>query len=81
MTKHGWLLSPLHLDNDQIRALIEKYTLYSQNSKIIKYAKSTIYEHFMKFGFKNRFGSWVTEKDQIDRIFICDSVFESNEKI
>ena len=46
-------------------------------------SKSTIHEHFVKLGY-NRFDVWVphdlTEKNLMDRISICDSLYKCNEE-
>jgi len=45
--------------------------------------KSTIHEHFVKLGYINRF-IWVshdlTEKNLMNRIFICDLLYKCNEE-
>jgi len=48
-------------------------------------SKSTIHEHFVKvLGYINRFDVWIphdlTEKNLMDRISICDSVYKRNEE-
>jgi len=49
--------------------------------------KSTIYEYFVKLGYINRFDVWgthtsndLTEKNLMDRISICDSLYKRNEE-
>jgi len=45
-------------------------------------SKSTIHEHFVKLDYINRFDVWVphdlTEKNLMDRISICDSLYKRN---
>jgi len=67
-----------HIENNsryRTRKLIE----------ILNMSKSTIYEHFVKLGYINRFDVWVphdlTEKNLMNRIFICDSLYKRKETI
>jgi len=47
-------------------------------------SKSTIHEHFVKLGYINRFDVWVphdlTEKNVMDLISICNSLYKRNEE-
>jgi len=48
-------------------------------------SKSTIHEHFVKLGYINHFDVWVphgdlTEKNLMDRVSICDSLYKRNEE-
>jgi len=51
---------------------------------MLNMSKSIIHEHFMKLGYINRFDVWVphdlTEKNLMDRISICDSLYKRNEE-
>ena len=48
-------------------------------------SKSTIHEHFVKLGYINHFDVWVphdlTEKNLMDRISICDSLYKRGDTI
>jgi len=54
-------------------------------TEILNISKSTIHEHFVKLGYINRFDVWVlhdlTEKNLMNRIFICDSLYKRKETI
>ena len=47
-------------------------------------SKATIHEHFVKLDYINRFDVWVphdlTEKNLMDRISICDSLYKRNKE-
>ncbi|XP_012061365.1 PREDICTED: histone-lysine N-methyltransferase SETMAR-like [Atta cephalotes] len=51
-------------------------------AEMLNMSKSTIHEHFVKLGYINRFDVWVphdlTEKNLMDRISICDSLYKCN---
>ena len=51
---------------------------------MLNMSKSTIHEHFVKLSYINRFDVWVphdlTEKNLMDRISICDSLYKRNEE-
>ena len=53
-------------------------------AEMLNISKSTIHEHFVKLGYINRFDVWVlhdlTEKNLMDRISICDSLYKRNEE-
>ena len=63
---------PSTTDEDQIKTLIENNTRYTtcKLAKMLNMSKSTIHEHFVKFGYINRFDVWVphdlTEKNLTD---------------
>jgi len=54
-------------------------------AEMLNMSKSTIHEYFVKLGYINRFDVWVphdlTEKNLMDRISICDSLYKCNEEI
>ncbi|KYM84830.1 hypothetical protein ALC53_05043, partial [Atta colombica] len=49
-------------------------------AEMLNMSKSTIHEHFVKLGYINRFDIWIphdlTEKNLMDRISICDSLYK-----
>lgn len=51
---------------------------------MLEISKTTIHEHFVNLGYVNRFDVWVahdlTEKNLMDRISICDSLYKLNKK-
>jgi len=51
---------------------------------MLNMSKSTIHKHFVKLGYINSFNVWIlhdlTEKNLMDRISICDSLYKRNEK-
>jgi len=74
---------------DQIKTLIEnnpRYTRYMTRklTEMLNMSKSTIHEHFVKLGYINRFDVWVphdlTEKNVMDLISICNSLYKRNEE-
>lgn len=79
---------PSTTDEDRIKTLIENNPRYTtrQLAKILKISKSTIHEHLVKLGYvkPSRFDVWVphdlTEKNLMDRISNCDSLYKRNEE-
>ncbi|XP_018050476.1 PREDICTED: histone-lysine N-methyltransferase SETMAR-like [Atta colombica] len=75
---------PSTTDEDQIKILIENNPCYMTRklAEMLNMSKSTIHEHFVKFGYINRFDVWIphdlTEKNLMDRISICDSLYKCN---
>ena len=73
-------------DEDQIKTLIENNPRYTTRelAEMLNMSKSTIHEHFVKLGYINCFDVWVphdlTEKNLMDRISICDSLYKRNEE-
>ncbi|XP_017796120.1 PREDICTED: histone-lysine N-methyltransferase SETMAR-like [Habropoda laboriosa] len=65
-------------DNEKIKIL------GCPEREMLNISKSTIHKHFVKLGYVNRFDVWVphdlTEKNLMDRISICDSVYKRNEE-
>ena len=63
---------PSTTDEDQIKILIENNSRYTTRklAEMLNMSKSTIHEHFVKFGYINRFDVWVphdlTEKNLMD---------------
>ena len=72
-------------DEDQIKTQIENNPRYTTRklAEMLNMLKSTIHEHFVKLGYINRF-IWVshdlTEKNLMNRIFICDLLYKCNEE-
>jgi len=79
-------VGPSTTDEDQIKTLIENNPRYSTRklAEMLNMSKSTIHEHFVKLGYINHFDVWVpydlTEKNLMDRISICDSLYKHNEE-
>ncbi|XP_012060168.1 PREDICTED: histone-lysine N-methyltransferase SETMAR-like [Atta cephalotes] len=77
---------PSITDEDQIKTLIENNPRYTTRklAEMLNMSKSTIHKHFVKLGYINRFDVLVphdlTEKNLMDRISICDSLYKRNEK-
>ncbi|XP_018055291.1 PREDICTED: histone-lysine N-methyltransferase SETMAR-like [Atta colombica] len=75
---------PFTTDEDQIKTLNNPRYMTHKLAEMLNMSKSTIHEHFMKLGYINRFDVWVpqdlTEKNLMDRISICDSLYKRNEK-
>ncbi|KOX74646.1 Histone-lysine N-methyltransferase SETMAR [Melipona quadrifasciata] len=77
---------PSTKDEDQIKTLIENNPRYTTRklAEMLNMSKSTIHEHFVKLGYINRFDIWVphdlTEKNLMDCISICDSLYKRNEE-
>ncbi|XP_017795782.1 PREDICTED: histone-lysine N-methyltransferase SETMAR-like [Habropoda laboriosa] len=77
---------PSTRDEDQIKTMIENNPHHTtcKVGEMLNISKSTIHEHFVKLGYINRFDVWVphdlTEKNLMDRISICDSVYKRNEE-
>ncbi len=73
-------------DEDQIKILIENNSRYTTRklAEMLNMSKSTIHEHFVKLGYINYFDVWVphnlTEKNLMDRISICDSLYKHNDE-
>jgi len=73
-------------NEDQIKTLIENNPRCTTRklAEMLNMSKSTIHEHFVKLGYINRFDVWVphdlTEKNLMNCIFICDSLYKRNEK-
>jgi len=74
---------PSTTDEDEIKTLIEynpRYTI-RKLAEMLNMSISTIHEHFVKL---NRFDVWIphdlTEKNLMDRISICDSLYKRNEE-
>jgi len=83
--KNAWVSPPS--DEDQIKTLIENNPHYTTRKlvEMLNMSKSTIHDHFVKLGYINRFDVWVphdlTEKNLMDHISICDSLYKRNEEI
>ncbi|XP_012057453.1 PREDICTED: histone-lysine N-methyltransferase SETMAR-like [Atta cephalotes] len=77
---------PSITDEDQIKILIENNPRYMTRklAEMLNTSKSIIHEHFVKLSYINRFDIWVphdlTEKNLMDRISICDSLYKRNEE-
>ncbi|XP_018046256.1 PREDICTED: histone-lysine N-methyltransferase SETMAR-like [Atta colombica] len=77
---------PSTTDEDQIKTLMENNPHYTTRklAEMLNMSKSTIHKHFVKLGYINRFDVWVphdlTEKNLMDRISICDSLYKRNEE-
>ena len=77
---------PSTTDKDQIKTLIENNPRYTTGklAEMLNMSKSTIHEHFVKLGYINRFEELVphesTEKNLMDCISICDSLYKRNQK-
>ena len=77
---------PSTTDEDQIKTLIENNPRYTTRKlgEVLNMTKSTIHEHFVKLGYINRLDVLVphelTEKNLMDRISICDSLYERTEE-
>ncbi|CAK9808456.1 Histone-lysine N-methyltransferase SETMAR [Anthophora quadrimaculata] len=77
---------PSTTDEDLIKSEIEdnpRSTL-RQLAEMLNKSKSTIHDHIVKIGYVNRLDVWVphdlTEKNLLDRISICDSLYKRNEE-
>jgi len=53
-------------------------------AEMLNMSKSIIHEHFVKLGYINCFNVWVphdlTEKNLMDLISVCDSLYKRNEE-
>ena len=72
-------------DEDQIKTQIENNPRYTiRKLEMLNMSKSTIHKHFVKLGYINSFNVWIlhdlTEKNLMDRISICDSLYKRNEE-
>ncbi|XP_017796822.1 PREDICTED: histone-lysine N-methyltransferase SETMAR-like [Habropoda laboriosa] len=77
---------PSTTHEDQIKTLIENNPRYTTRelAEVLKISETTIHELFVKLGYVNRFDVCVphnlTEKNLMDRISICDSLYKRNEE-
>ncbi|XP_018058409.1 PREDICTED: histone-lysine N-methyltransferase SETMAR-like [Atta colombica] len=77
---------PSTTDEDQIKTLIENNLRYTirKLAEMLNMSKSIIHEHFVKLGYINHFYVWIphdlTEKNLMDRISICNSLYKHNEE-
>jgi len=76
---------PAVVDNDQILTLIENNPrhMIRDIAEIVHISHMSVIRHLKTLGYINRYDVWVpynlTEKNLMDRIPICDSLFKRNE--
>lgn len=76
---------PSTTDEDLIKTAIENNprSTTPQLAEMLNKSNSTIHDHIVKLGYINRLDVWVphlTEKNLMDRISICDSLYKRNEE-
>ncbi|RLU19787.1 hypothetical protein DMN91_008346 [Ooceraea biroi] len=78
---------PSTTDDDQLKTLIENNPRYTTRelAEILKISKTTVHDHVVKLGYVSRYDVWVphnvAEKNLMDRISICDSLYKRNENV
>ena len=78
---------PVEVDSDQIETLIENNQCYTTQeiADILKISKSSVENHLHQLGYVNQFDAWVpyklSEKNLLDHISRCDSLFKRNENV
>ncbi|CAK9833044.1 Histone-lysine N-methyltransferase SETMAR [Anthophora retusa] len=77
---------PSTRDEDLVKTVIENNprSTTRQLAEMVNKSKSTIHDHIVKLGYISRFDVWLphnlTEKNLLDRISICDSLYKRNEE-